>query len=86
MTTYIAMTKKAILKSVKQWKDRHDKGIVSVIDWFRVVPGNEAFIKQAEKRAQEIWKDGRKKKRRRSISTKGVQSKLDNFFSIYQMD
>ena len=86
MTTYIAMTRKAILKSVKQWKEQDDAGVVSVIDWIRVVPGNEAFIKQAEKRAREIWKDGRKKKQRRCIGTKRVQLKLDNFFSIYQMD
>lgn len=86
MTTYIAMTRKAILKSVKQWKEPHDEGVVSVVEWIRVVPGNEAFIKQAEKRAREIWRDGRKKKRRRCIGTKRVQLKLDNFFSIYQMD
>ena len=52
------MTKRAILKSVKQWKDRHDAWVVSVIDWIRVVPGNEAFIKLAETREQDIWKDG----------------------------
>lgn len=45
MTTYLAMTKKAILNSVKKWKKRYEEGVVSVTEWLRNVPGNEAFIK-----------------------------------------
>ena len=64
LTLYLAMTKKAILNSVKKWKKYQEAGVVSVIEWLRNVPGNEEFIKQAEKKARKHWEDGRKKERR----------------------
>ena len=52
LTTYLAMTKKAILSSVKRWKKNKEAGVNSVIEWLQMVPGNAGFIRQAEKKAR----------------------------------
>ena len=82
LTSYLAMTKKAILNSVKKWKKYKEAGVVSVIEWLRNVPGNEEFIRQAEKKARKHWEDGRKKTRRRREGTSGQRS-IAGYFSLF---
>lgn len=86
LMTYLLMTKKAILRSIKRWSNRHAAGEVSILGWLRNVPGNNDFIIQAEKREQQHWMDGRQKKRRKKQSPETIgirQQKLQSYFSVY---
>ena len=65
LMTYLSMTKKAILRSVKRWSNRRAAGVVLILGWLRNVPGNNDFIIQAEKRERQHWMDDRQKKRRK---------------------
>ena len=82
LTSYLVMTKKLILSSVKKWKRYQEAGVVSVIEWLQNVPGNEEFIKQAEKKARKHWEDGHKKKRRCRVGTGGQRS-ITGYFSLF---
>ena len=46
---------------MKKWKKSKEAGVTLVIQWLQNIPGNEAFIKQAEKKTRKLWEDGRKK-------------------------
>ena len=83
MTSYLSMTKKAIMNSVKRWKKMREAGMVSIINWLRVKKENNAFIDLAEKRARKIWMDGRKKERRRSNKDKRKQRSIVGYLSLF---
>ena len=82
MTTYLAITKKAILNSVKKWKRRYEEGVVSVMDWLQNVPGNKAFVRLQEKRSRKLWEDGCKKERRCQKREKSSQRSIVDFLSL----
>lgn len=83
LTSYLVMTKKSILSSVKKWKRYQEAGVVSVIKWLQNVPGKKAFIKQAEKKARKHWEDGRKKERRRQKEDVVGQQSIAGYLSLF---
>ena len=86
MTVYLSNTKKSILKSVKLWEKNKDAGEGLILTWIRHVPGNEAFVKQAEAKQRAIhWKDGRKKKRQRQQQS-GIQTLVSSYLLAYDID
>ena len=86
MTVYLSNTKKSILNSVKMWEKNKNAGEGSILTWIRHVPGNEAFVKQAEAKQRAIhWQDDRKKKRRRQQQS-GIQTLVSSYLLAYDID
>ena len=83
MTLYLSMTKKAILNSVKKRKKMQEAGMVTFINWLRVKKENNAFIDLAEKRARNIWMDGRKKERRCLNKDTRTQQSIVGYLSLF---
>ena len=57
--------------------------MVSVIEWLRNVPGNEEFIKQAEKKTRKHWEDGCKKESRCWKEGVGGQRSIAGYLSLF---
>ena len=85
LTAYLAMTKKAILGSVKKWIKNKEAGVTLVIEWLQIIPGNAEFIKQAEKKTRKHWEDGRKKERRRQHKETVAQRSFVGYLSLVDL-
>ena len=84
MADYILMVRRPIKKSIKQWKNRHKEGIVSVRGWLRTNPGNSAFVACSEALERRIKLDRwQRRSKVAPINDNTQQRYISQFFTIY---
>jgi hypothetical protein len=87
IATWVSSHRRAILNSVKKWALTAAKGSTSILQWAKVSNEPEVIERFHSRQRNKLINDGRKKERRRNISTESTastvrQSSISSYYTL----